>query len=277
MGSWKIEPGSGEYVDADGIRTYYVKRGSGPAIVLLHGQAPGASVHVNWDHQIDFFARQGFTVYAFDGVGFGRSDHSDDYTRERRVRHARGFLDALDIDRCTLWGQSDGSNLSCRIALDGDPRVERLVLQASGSLSPRPPSLSEEEQRRQAEVRESYQPSLQNARKELERSLVNKAAITDEFVAEFYAMSTGKNHEAFKARHAIPTKPIYDELHRITVPTLIVWGNQDSGGPERGLLLFQKFRGAELHIFDDCGHWVEVDQTDRLNSLVLNFLGGAGA
>src|SRR6266571_4943723 len=142
--SWQIEPGSGEYIDVDGVRTYFVRRGSGPTIVLLHGQAPGASVHVMWDRQIESVAQSGYSVYAFDGVGFGRSEHSSDYTRERRVRHARAFLSAMGIEHCTLWGQSDGSNLSCRMVLDGDRRVDRLILQASGSLSPRPPTLSEE-------------------------------------------------------------------------------------------------------------------------------------
>ena len=153
-------------------------------------------------------------------------------------------------------------------------RVDRMVLMASGSLSPRPPSISLERQAQQAAERAGYVPSLENARAYLERSLMNKAAITDELVAEFHAMSTGKNHEAFQARQALEATPIYDELYQLTIPALLLWGRNDSGGPERGLLLFEKIPGAELHVFDNCAHWVEIDQTDRVNSLVIDFLRG---
>jgi pimeloyl-ACP methyl ester carboxylesterase len=269
-----MKPGCGEYVDVDGVRTYYVHEGSGPTLLLLHGQPPGGSVHVIWGPTFEFFVRAGFSVYAYDQVGFGRSGHSTDHSRERRVAQARAFIEAMGFQRYSMWGMSDGSNLACRIALQ-DPRVERMVLMASGSLSPRPPSLTEERHLAQAAERASYAPSLANARAYLEHALMNKAAITDELVAELYAMSSGKNHEAFQARQALPaTPPIYDELRRLTIPTLLLWGRNDSGGAERGLLLFEKIPGAELHIFDNCGHWVNVDQTDRVNSLVLNFLHG---
>ena len=64
------------------MRTYFVHKGSGPNPVLLHGQAPGASVHVMWDSTIDAFADAGFSVYGFDQVGFGRTDNDpEDFTR----------------------------------------------------------------------------------------------------------------------------------------------------------------------------------------------------
>src|SRR3954469_1149451 len=172
-----LKPGSGEYIEADGIRTYFVHKGTGPALVLLHGQPPGGSVHVVWNQNIEAMADAGFSVYAFDSVGFGRSDHDpNDYTRDRRVRHALAFIDTMGLDHYSMWGMSDGSNLACRIALR-DSRVERMVLQASGSLSPRPPVRDEAAERAAAEERAGFVPSLENARTYLQHSLVNQAAI----------------------------------------------------------------------------------------------------
>ena len=267
-----VKPGGGEYIDADGIRTYYVREGTGPNLLLLHGQPPGGSLHLIWHRNFDFFVKAGFAVTAFDQVGYGRSGHSLDYSRERRVVHAQAFIEAMGFEQYVPWGMSDGSNLACRLALQ-DPRIDRMILMASGSLSPRPASLTDARHQEQAAERASYVPSLANARAYLEHGLMNKAAITDGLVAELHAMSTGKNQEAFEARHALPaTPPIYDEVYRIKVPTLLLWGRNDSGGAERGLLLFEKIPGAELHVFDNCGHWVQVDQTERVNSLVLDFL-----
>lgn len=270
----RIEPGSGEYVEADGLRTYFVRRGNGPAVILLHGQPPGGSVHVIWGPTIDYFADRGFSVYAFDSVGFGRTDSDPDVTRERRVRHAIAFIDAMGLARFSLWGMSDGSNLSCRIALR-DKRADKLVLMASGSLSPRPPGTSAEQERLEAEERANYEPSLENARAYLNQALHNPAAITDELIAEMHAMSTGQNAEDYRRRMTQPRQPpIYNDLDQLSNPVLMLWGRQDNSGPIRGLLLQEKIPGAELHIFDNCGHWVNVDQPDRVNSIVYDFLSG---
>ena len=61
----------GEYLDVAGIHTFYIKKGSGPVVLLLHGASPGASSRVNWEPTIDGLAASGFTVYAFDQPGFG--------------------------------------------------------------------------------------------------------------------------------------------------------------------------------------------------------------
>jgi pimeloyl-ACP methyl ester carboxylesterase len=41
---------------------------------------------------------------------------------------------------------------------------------------------------------------------------------------------------------------------------------------EQALLLFQKSPQAELHVFDQCAHWVQWDQAERFNNLVAEFL-----
>src|SRR5207248_1933022 len=132
------------------------------------------------------------------------------------------------------------------------------------SLSPNPPNQTDEDRARAraaAEDRESYTPSVENARETLTHSIVNKAQLTEELIREFHEASTGKNAVAYQSRLAIPKPRIYDDLHALKVPVLMLWGSSDSGGPARGLALFEKIPGAELHIFSDCAHWVQRDQT----------------
>ena len=67
------------YIDADGLKTFYVKAGSGFPVVLFHGAAPGASAQVNWQLNIEPLAAAGFTVYAYDQAGIrphGKSSRS---------------------------------------------------------------------------------------------------------------------------------------------------------------------------------------------------------
>jgi pimeloyl-ACP methyl ester carboxylesterase len=72
---------------------------------------------------------------------------------------------------------------------------------------------------------------------------------------------------------ASPQRPILTELPKLTPKTLILWGKNDQAAAvERALLLFDVIPGAELHVFDECGHSVQLDQASRFNQIVSAFL-----
>lgn len=263
----------GSYVEIDELKTFYVKQGSGPPLVLIHGGSPGACTTVNWGANIEFFAEAGFTVYGFDQPGFGRTDNPQDYSLDYRVAHARGFINAMDLRSCFVMGNSQGSYIAARIALE-DARTQKLVLVASGTLAPAGSAAAEHLSREHAERLRSYEPSPENMRDLTMQTLYNKDRVTVELVQERYLMSIGKNRDSEgERRKAAPPKAIRTQLRNLTVPTLIVWGAQDSGAaPERGLLLLEAIPGAELHVFDRCGHWVQWDQQERFQTLVRDFL-----
>ena len=270
-----ITSATGEYIEIDGLKTFYIRRGSGPPLVLIHGAAPGACAAVNWGENIDFLASAGFTVYAFDQPGFGRTDNPEDYSMESRVKHARAFIDAMRLDRFALMGNSQGSYIAARIALD-DPRVDGLVLVSSGTLAPPGSAESTELSREHAERLASYTPSVENMRKMTLKTLYNPERVTEELVQERYAMSTGKNFEAnARRRGSAPPRPVWEDLGGLSMPVLIVWGAHDGGvGLDRSLLLLRAIPGAELHVFDRAAHWVQWDQAERFNLLVRDFLSG---
>ena len=63
------------------------------------------------------------------------------------------------------------------------------------------------------------------------------------------------------------------DLPKLTMEALILWGADDHGASvERALLLFQALPKAELHVFNNCAHWVHWDQAERFNNLVTGFL-----
>jgi len=92
----------------DGIKTFYIKEGSGHPLLLIHGGAPGACSLVTWKPNIAYFAASGFTVYAFDQPGYGYTDNPKDYSLEYRAAHAKSFIDKLGLDRFHMIAQSRG-------------------------------------------------------------------------------------------------------------------------------------------------------------------------
>jgi pimeloyl-ACP methyl ester carboxylesterase len=263
------------YIEADGLKTFYVKAGSGFPVVMIHGAAPGASAQVNWQLNIEPLAAAGFTVYAYDQPGFGKSENPADLSIEYRVTHAKALINALKLDRYHVIGNSVGGYVAARLALE-DGRVGKFVTTTSGTLAPKGSAESQALGQKHSEELREYVPSLENMRALTLGTLHRKELVTEALVRARYEMSIGKNQEAAQNRRGVkPPRSLTEDLPNLNIKTLLLWGNQDRGvSVERGLLLFQLIPNAEFHLFDQCAHWVQWDQADRFNRLVADFLAG---
>ena len=69
-----------------------------------------------------------------------------------------------------------------------------------------------------------------------------------------------------------PRQDLYFELEKITVPTLLIWGINDKGGAlEVGLLMLRRLKDARMHLFQNCGHWAQVEKREEFDRVVLDF------
>jgi 2-hydroxy-6-oxonona-2,4-dienedioate hydrolase len=263
------------YIEADGLKTFYVKAGSGFPLVLIHGAAPGASAKLNWKLNIEPLAAAGFSVYAYDQPGFGHTDNPADLSIEYRVTHAKAFVNALNLAQFHVVGNSVGGYIAARLALE-DGRTGKFVTTTSGTLAPKGSEASQALGQKHSEELREYEPSLEAMRQLTKGTLFRQELVTDELVQERHAMSIGKNYDAQLQRRGVkPPRSIHEELRHLKTKTLLLWGANDRGvSVERGLLLFQLIPDAEFHLFDRCAHWVQWDQAERFNRLVADFLGG---
>ena len=167
-----------------------------------------------------------------------------------------------------------GAYIAAKIALT-DRRIDRLVFMPSSVLPPPSPTGPTEEGLKIAAALRDYTPSIENARHLIAMMLVKRDAITDEFVRKFHEMSAGKNFEAARQRRLQPRQAeIHSALKDVDVPTLLLWGLEDPGAtPERALNLLRIMPRAELHILREYKHWPHIEDSDRVNRLVHDFLG----
>jgi len=122
-----------EYVTVHGKRRAYVKKGSGPAVLLLHGLACD---HTTWAHVIDELAQR-YTVIAPDLLGHGRSDKPRaDYTLGGYANGMRDLLTVLGIDKVTVVGHSFGGGVAMQFAYQFPERTQRVMLVSTGGLGP---------------------------------------------------------------------------------------------------------------------------------------------
>ena len=107
------------------IELHYERRGSGPPLILLHGNGEDGSY---FSHQMEDFSRE-YTVYAVDTRGHGRSPRGTaPFTLSRFAEDLRVFLDARGIPKADILGFSDGGNIALLFALRWPERVGRLIL-----------------------------------------------------------------------------------------------------------------------------------------------------
>jgi pimeloyl-ACP methyl ester carboxylesterase len=120
-----------QYVTIHGHRRAFVKTGSGPAVLLLHGMGCD---HTTWEPVIERLARQ-HTVIAPDLLGHGRSDKPRaDYSVGGYANGMRDLLTVLGIDKATVVGHSLGGGVAMQFGYQFPERTERLVLVAPGGL-----------------------------------------------------------------------------------------------------------------------------------------------
>ena len=131
MRSKRVGPAEVEFVTVHGKRRAYVKTGSGPALLLLHGLACD---HRTWDRVIPLLARS-YTVIAPDLLGHGLSDKPRaDYTLGGYANGMRDLLTVLGIDKVTVVGHSFGGGIAMQFAYQFPERTQRVMLVSSGGL-----------------------------------------------------------------------------------------------------------------------------------------------
>ena len=110
------------------IHLHFAKTGSGPALLLLHGNGEDSSYFV---HQVEEFSRD-FTVYAIDTRGHGNSPRGTaPFTLSQFADDLADFMDEQGLSQADILGFSDGGNIALLFALRHPHRVRRLVANAA--------------------------------------------------------------------------------------------------------------------------------------------------
>ena len=107
------------------MELFYTKTGSGPPLLLLHGNGEDGTYFV---HQVEEFSRD-FTVYAIDTRGHGQSPRGGaPFTISQFADDLLAFMDQQGLPQADILGFSDGGNIALTFALRHPDRVRRLIL-----------------------------------------------------------------------------------------------------------------------------------------------------
>ncbi len=262
------------------IKTRYWEAGEGSTVLLIHGL--GGYVE-NWELNIAALAEH-HHVYAFDMVGFGRSDKPDtDYSIPALTRFTQAFMDTLHLEEATVVGHSLGGAIALNLELQFAEKVNKLLLVSSGGFG--------------REVATAFRvlslpligsllmrPNRKAIARGLKLAFYDEALVTEERIEHGYQMASlpGLTHTFlatirastnFLGFKASAIDPILNNLNQITVPTLAVFGKQDPAIPLSHTEVAQnRIADCQCHIFDQCAHWPQIEHVEEFNQLALEFL-----
>lgn len=259
-------------------------------LVLLHGGGPGATGASNYVRNIDALGAAGYRVVVPDLPGYGRSskdvDQSDPFGD--LAVFVRGLLDALEIEKAHLVGNSYGGAAALRLALDRPDRVARMALLGPGGIGTTR-ALPTKGLNALLNYYTGEGPSREKVRSFLRDYLVLDASeISEDLVELRYQASIDPEVVASpplrrpSGRGALRTALRMDftreraRLASCPVPTLVIWGVHDKvNRPSGGVYLARTMPDCDLHLFARTAHWSQFEQAPRFNRLLLDWLEGA--
>jgi 2-hydroxymuconate-semialdehyde hydrolase len=263
----------------NGIRTNYHDQGEGTPVLLIHGSGPGVTAWANWRLTIPALSSS-FRVIAPDMVGFGYTERPAgvQYNMANWVSHALGVIDALDLQKVHVVGNSFGGALALALAIRAPERVGRLVLMGSAGTSfPITEGLDRVW---------GYTPSIEAMRGLLDVFAYDRNLVNDELAHMRYEASIRPGfQEAFGSMFPAPRQRSVDALAspkenicELPHEVLIVHGREDKVIPlASSYKLFELIPKSQLHVFGRCGHWTQIEHAARFNRMISDFFSEAAS
>ncbi len=244
-----------------GTRVVFYDRGSGPALVLVHGMFGD---HLDWEPVLEPLARR-HRVVALDLPGFGDSEKPErEYTAEFFVAALHELLQSLGVDRASVVGNSFGGILAVLYTLAHPQVVERLVLVSSGGLRP---FGGEEKQLAVERLSEENLLALTPAvhRQMFPRIFAKCGEAQERYFAKQDAKLARADYPAYvraivSSIRLVLSAYVLDRLREVRCPTLLLWGDRDIVFPvELARQALERLPQGKLEILPGGGHALQID------------------
>jgi pimeloyl-ACP methyl ester carboxylesterase len=238
----------------NGVKTVVHTAGHGEPLVFFHGAGTvdGFDFAEQWANK--------YRVIVPYHPGFGESGDEPSYTHlNDYVMHYCELFDQLKLDRINLVGLSMGGQLAALFAMQQGHRVKKLALIApAGIIDPQNPMIDV-----LAVPGEQLVPMLVSNFDFLKKKLPEKPDL--DFIGERYRESA-TFARLFWEHPGDPKFMRY--LHRIKMPTLILWGEEDKLIPVQQSELWRKFvPSAEIKIYKGAGHLAHLEKPEAVDAI----------
>lgn len=265
------------YADADGVKLYYEATGSGSPIVFVH---EFAGDHRSWEPQIRFFSRRHRCI-AFNARGYPPSDVPDDpsaYSQDQATDDVATVMRAAGVEQAHIVGLSMGGFAALHFGLRYGQMAHSITVAGCG--------YGARADQRDEFVRDSEE--LADAYDEIGSEAMAEQYANGVYRLQFKAKDP-RGWQEFKemlAEHSATGSALTmrgvqklrpslwdleDRLAAMTVPTLIINGDEDDWCLDPGIFLKRTIPRAGLWILPKTGHTINLEEPSRFNAGLAEF------
>lgn len=265
-----------------GVLRYY-DAGDGPTLLFLHGSGPGVTGWRNFRGILPTFAAH-FRCLILEFPGFGVSDDFGGHPMITAQGAVTPFLDALNVDRVDIVGNSMGGGVGINFAINNPDRIGKLVTIGGIGTNVFSPGPSEGIRLLQEFTED---PTRQRLVDWLNSMVYDQALVTDQLIEERWKLAT--DPETLASARRMYGKAAFAQMmammksadvpmpwalmHKVRAETLLTWGRDDRVSPlDMALIPMRTIPNAELHVFPNCGHWAMIEAKAAFENVVLGFL-----
>jgi pimeloyl-ACP methyl ester carboxylesterase len=263
-------------IRVNGVELYYEETGSGFPVVFCHEFAGDRR---SWEPQVRHFARR-YRVVTYNYRGYTPSDVPADaaaYSQEILVADLRALMRALAIEQAHVVGIATGGNVALNFAIAHPEATRSAVVAGAGAgTADRENWLAAGRAMADNIAREGVEAIVRS----IERAPQRQALRTKdprawaEFIAIIRDLSPAGAELSMRgvllARK--PVSALVEQIERLSMPVLVMVGDQDGPAWEASLLVHRHARHCGLAVLPFTGHTLPVEEPQLFNSLVDQFL-----
>lgn len=269
---------------SNGSSVSYIDEGSGPnTILFIHGLATYGGT---WVHNIEGL-QSSFRCVALDLPGNGHSDKGDlPYSIQYYAACVYDFIQKMKLKNVVLCGHSMGGQIAMTLMLNVPDAADKMVLCAPAGFEQF--NVFEKTMYRSvigfADMFSSDENSLRNS---IYNSFYKNPSQADAMIEEMVKILRSYPSSAYKKMldasiQAMMNEPVYDNLSKIKIPTLVIFGELDALIPNKLLhpistdqlarTAVAKMPDARLEMIPFAGHFVQWEKADRVNVAIKDFV-----
>lgn len=262
----------------DGVRLFYEETGTGTPVIFVH---EFAGDHRAWEPQMRHFGQR-YRAISYAARGYPPSDVPEDVGRYSQVRAAddiKSVLDHLRIAKAHIVGLSMGGFATLHFGFRHPDRALSLCVAGCGygaEKDQRERFRSEAEtiaayldQHGMAAFAEKY--AYGPTRVQFENKDPRGFAEFKKQLGEHSAVGA-RNTQLGVQRERPSLYDLIDQMKALTVPTLVLTGDEDWPCLQPALLMKQTIPLAALSVMPNCGHTINIEDPDQFNRIVSDFI-----
>lgn len=271
----------------DGLRLAYGIHGTGDPVVLIHGTPSHSYI---WRNICPVIAEQGFEVYVFDLLGFGRSERPRDPAVDTSVAAQadvlRKLFDLWGISRAHIVAHDIGGAVGMRFSIWNRSLVRSLTLVDTVSYDswPSPTWRKIIDAGLDELIRAPENEHVEMLTRQLRMTVYDKTIMEGAVLKKYLGPITGPigqgsffQHQVrhYDSRYTEELEGRRSELAEVGVR--LIWGEEDEWQPiHYARRLAEEISGSELRVVPKAGHFVMEDAPEEVSQFILEHLRARG-